>query len=116
LERRIDGYTYRLYVKPGLTGLGQLNYGSDTDLNDVRRKLVLDFEYIETSSFWFDVRVLFCSALKAISLCPQVLLRVSWLHREAEKSRWAASLPLVSRTSPGDEERLSKIMAKQAIT
>ena len=116
LEHRIDGYAYRLYVKPGLTGLAQLNYGSDADLNDVRRKLVLDFEYIETSSFWFDIRILFCSALKAVSLCPSVLLRMSLLHREAEKSRWVASLPLVSRVSPGDEERLSKIMAKQAIT
>jgi len=116
LEHRIDGYAYRLFVKPGLTGLAQLNYGSDADLNDVRRKLVLDFEYLETSSFWFDVRVLFCSVFKAVSLCPPVLLRVSLLYREAEKSRWVSSLPLVSRVSPGDEERLSKIMVKQAIT
>ena len=113
LEHRIDGYAYRLYVKPGLTGLAELNYGSDTDLNDVRRKLVLDFEYIETSSFWFDLRVLLCSIFKAAFLSPSVLLAFFRLYRKAEESRWIASLPLVSRISPGDEERLSKILTKQ---
>ena len=114
LEHRIDGFAYRLYVKPGLTGLAQLNYGSTTDLNDVRRKLVLDFEYIEVSSVLFDVRVLCCSALQAICLCPPIVLSLCRLRREAEESRWVTSLPSVSRNSPGDEERLSRIMTRQA--
>jgi len=116
LEKRIDGYVYRLYVKPGLTGLAQLNLGSDTDLNDVRSKLVLDFEYIEASSFWFDLRVLLCSVLKTVSLCRPAVLVYFRLHREVEKSRWIASLPLVSHPTADDEERLSKIMEKQATT
>ena len=114
LEHRIDGYVYRLFVKPGLTGLAQLNYGSNTDLNDVRRKLVLDFEYMETSSLWFDLRLMVCSALKAICLCPTVVLTLCRLHREAENSRWITSLPPISCSSPSDEERLSRIMARQA--
>jgi lipopolysaccharide/colanic/teichoic acid biosynthesis glycosyltransferase len=84
LEKRIDGYGHRLYVKPGLTGLAQLNYGSDTDVNDVRRKLVLDLEYIETSSLGFDLRVLLCSVLKIVFLCPAAMLKCFRLYREDE--------------------------------
>ena len=114
LEKRIDGYAYRLYVKPGLTGLAQLNQDSDIDLNDVRRKLVFDFDYIEHASPWFDLRLLFCTALKAVLLCRPPVLRVFRLFREANQSHWAASLLPVSYASPRDEERLSRIMVKRA--
>ena len=114
LEKRIDGYVYRLYVKPGLTGLAQLNQSSDTDLNDVRRKLVFDFEYLENSSLWFDIRLLFCTVLAMLLLCPPMVLKLFRLYREAEKSYWAAAL-LPGNYSACDEERLSKIMTKQAV-
>jgi len=114
LEKRVDGYAYRLYVKPGVTGLAQLNQDSDIDLNDVRRKLVFDFEYIESASFLFDMRLLFCTSLKAILLCKPAVLKFFRLYREAEKSRWATSLPLVSYASSSDADRLSRILIKQA--
>lgn len=113
LEKRIDSYAYRLYVKPGLTGLAQLHHGSGTDLNDVRRKLILDFEYIEDASFFLDMRLLICSAFKAFCLCRPAVLNFFRLHREAEKSRWITSLPLVSYAAAKDEERLSQILTKQ---
>ena len=114
LENRIDGYVYRLYVKPGLTGLALLNYGSDTDLNDVRSKLALDFEYIESSSFGFDMRAIVCSVLKAALICRPAVLGFFRLRRVAEQSRWVTSLPLNNYTVAGDEERLSKILVRQA--
>ena len=114
LEKRIDGYAYRFYVPPGLTGLAQLNQESNRDLNDVRRKLVFDFEYIEESSFWLDIRSIICFALKSIFLYRPAVLGFFRLRREAEQSRWVASLPLVRYTSPADEEHLSKILIKQA--
>jgi len=114
LEKRIDGYVYRLYVKPGLTGLAQLNQASDIDLNDVRRKLVFDFDYIENCSFWFDIRLLLCTFFKMLFLCSPRILKLFRLYREAEKSHWAASL-LPFNYSACDEERLSKVMTKQAM-
>ena len=114
LEKRIDGYAYRLYVKPGLTGLAQLNQDSDVDLNDVRRKLVFDFDYIEHSSFWLDMRVLVCTALKAVLLCRPSVLKNFRLYREAEQSPWAATLLTISYASNKDEDRLSKILLKRA--
>ena len=46
LAEAIPGYLNRLAVRPGVTGLAQLNLPPDTDLISVRRKLVLDCEYI----------------------------------------------------------------------
>ena len=113
LEKRVDGYAYRLFVKPGVTGLAQLNQDSDIDLNDVRRKLVFDFDYIEHSSLWFDLRLLFCTSLKAILLCRPAVLKLFRTYREAGQSHWAEKLLPVSYASPQDEERLSRIMLKR---
>lgn len=57
LEELVPGYTDRLLVKPGITGLAQINLPPDSDLNSVRRKLVLDREYIETASLSMDFRI-----------------------------------------------------------
>jgi lipopolysaccharide/colanic/teichoic acid biosynthesis glycosyltransferase len=114
LEKRIDGYGYRLYVKPGVTGLAELNQASDTDLNDVRRKLIYDFDYIEHSSFWLDMRLIFCTSLKAVLLCREPVLKFFGLYREPKQSPWAESLLTINYATPRDEDRLSKIMAKRA--
>ena len=114
LEKRIDGYAYRLYIKPGLTGLAQLNQEADFDLNDVRRKLVFDFDYIEHCSLGLDIRILFCTTLKVFFLCSPAVLNFFQLSRTAEQSSWAATLLTISYASNKEEERLSRIMAKRA--
>jgi lipopolysaccharide/colanic/teichoic acid biosynthesis glycosyltransferase len=113
LEKRIDGYAYRLYVRPGVTGLAQLNQDSDIDLNDVRRKLVFDFDYLEHASIGFDMRLLFCTSLKAVFLCRPAILKLFRLYREASHSHWTAALFPTVYASPGDEDRLSKILVKR---
>ena len=115
LEKRIDGYTYRLYVRPGLTGLAQLNQESDIDLDDVRRKLVFDFEYIENSSFWLDLRVLFCSALKLVHPHQTQFMKFFGLYREAGLSSWAKTLLPSSCAAPSKEDLLSTILFKRTI-
>ena len=40
----------------------------DTDLQSVRRKLVLDQEYIHTAGLLLDVRIVFCTALRVLGL------------------------------------------------
>jgi lipopolysaccharide/colanic/teichoic acid biosynthesis glycosyltransferase len=115
LERRIDGYAYRLYVRPGITGLAQLNQDSDIDLNDVRRKLVFDFDYIEHASLWFDMRLLLCTAFKAILLCQPPVLKLFRLHREAKNSNWAFDLLPPDYASSIDAERLSRILLERTM-
>lgn len=49
-------HTERLEVVPGITGLWQISGRSDVDFDD---RLLLDIEYIERRSLWFDIQILF---------------------------------------------------------
>ncbi len=46
----------RFLVKPGLTGWAQVNGRTSIDWD---QKLVLDIEYVEKRTFWFDLKILF---------------------------------------------------------
>ncbi len=58
LESAIAGYRDRLLVRPGLTGLAQVQLPPDTDLASVRRKLACDLYYVHRFGFWLDVKIL----------------------------------------------------------
>ncbi len=58
LEKTVPRYAERLGVRPGLTGLAQLNLPPDVDRESVRRKLAFDLYYLENRDFWLDARVL----------------------------------------------------------
>jgi hypothetical protein len=64
LSEKIPDYNRRHQVRPGITGLAQLNLPPDTDLNSVRRKLILDLEYVEQSNAWMEARLLICTAAR----------------------------------------------------
>jgi lipopolysaccharide/colanic/teichoic acid biosynthesis glycosyltransferase len=78
LSRQIPGYLNRLAVRPGITGLAQLNLPPDTDLESVSRKLVLDLEYVDRAGLWLDARLLLCTFARLFKL-PAV--RVLGLER-----------------------------------
>ena len=57
----VDDYAHRHRMKPGMTGWAQIN-GSRGPLHnaaDVKRRVELDIEYIERSSFFFDWMIMF---------------------------------------------------------
>lgn len=58
LSEVIPGYTERLAVRPGVTGLAQIQLPPDTEIESVRNKLVLDRCYIHKSGLWLDLRIL----------------------------------------------------------
>ena len=93
LKQEIPGYEYRMLVTPGLTGYAQLNRPSDTNVKDVRKKLILDFEYIEKASFWFDMRILLGTAFKFVRIkhprFDNLPLRMLGVYRDPQESRWA---------------------------
>jgi lipopolysaccharide/colanic/teichoic acid biosynthesis glycosyltransferase len=68
LMRKIPDYGQRLAVRPGITGLAQLNLPPDSDLQSVRRKLVLDIQYIRQASAWLDARLILCTAARVFKL------------------------------------------------
>lgn len=54
-ETYIHGFRERLKVKPGLTGLAQVNGGYDLKPEE---KIVYDIEYIKNRSLWLDLKIL----------------------------------------------------------
>ena len=82
LAKVIPGYTGRLVVTPGVTGLAQINLPPDTDLQSVRRKLALDLEYVEHASPLLDVQMLLCTWVRLLGVPGVLAIRVCGLHRE----------------------------------
>jgi lipopolysaccharide/colanic/teichoic acid biosynthesis glycosyltransferase len=78
LARAIPRYPERLGVRPGLTGLAQVQLPADTDLNSVRRKLRYDLYYIQHASLWLDLRLMLATGFNVIG-CPDPIS--SWLVR-----------------------------------
>jgi lipopolysaccharide/colanic/teichoic acid biosynthesis glycosyltransferase len=68
LERALPGYWQRLTVRPGVTGLAQVQLPPDSDVTSVRRKLAHDLYYIERLGPWLDLRILLCTALYAVGV------------------------------------------------
>lgn len=68
LTDELEHYPLRQWVRPGITGLAQISQQYDTCLDDVRRKLAFDIEYIQTQSVMTDLRIM----LKTI---PVILFR-----------------------------------------
>lgn len=58
LAQALSHYTDRLLVRPGMTGLAQVQLPPDTDLASVRRKLAYDLYYARYVSLWLDLRIL----------------------------------------------------------
>lgn len=60
----VGDYAHRHRVKPGLTGWAQVN-GSRGPLHtkaDVRERVRFDLEYVNRSSFWFDLYIMIMTA------------------------------------------------------
>lgn len=59
LEREVANYSeyakQRLYVKPGCTGLWQVSGRNSVGFDEM---VELDLQYIEKSSFWFDLKIM----------------------------------------------------------
>lgn len=58
LNQQIPGYARRLSVRPGLTGLAQVEGGYDSSLATVAEKVERDLRYIEEWSLWADIKIL----------------------------------------------------------
>lgn len=58
LRRGILEYPVRQRVKPGITGLAQISQNYDTSLDDVRRKVQYDIQYLQTQSVTEDFRIM----------------------------------------------------------
>ena len=78
LCEQVPGYAARLRVRPGVTGLAQIQLPPDFDVEDVRKKVVLDRCYADTRNLWLDIRIILGTA---IYLCGFSYASVRWMMR-----------------------------------
>ena len=59
-DKRIRAYMTRHRIKPGITGLAQINgYRGETDtLEKMKKRVEFDMQYINNWSFWLDIEIL----------------------------------------------------------
>jgi lipopolysaccharide/colanic/teichoic acid biosynthesis glycosyltransferase len=58
LREQIEGYQRRQRVRPGITGWAQVNQAYDRSVDDVRRKVTLDLQYIRRQSALEDLKIM----------------------------------------------------------
>jgi lipopolysaccharide/colanic/teichoic acid biosynthesis glycosyltransferase len=68
LETTFPRYRERLAVRPGITGLAQVQLPPDVDVTEVCRKLACDIYYTQRLTIGLDARLLGCTALYALGI------------------------------------------------
>jgi lipopolysaccharide/colanic/teichoic acid biosynthesis glycosyltransferase len=113
LARALPEYLDRLCVRPGITGLAQINLPADTDLESVRRKLIVDLEYIAEASFSLDLRIVLATCLRLVGVPRETSCR--WLNVKCrllqDEAAEVAVLPLTiaaSTTIPAPARELPR--------
>jgi Undecaprenyl-phosphate glucose phosphotransferase len=68
-DQVVDGYFARHRVKPGITGLAQINgWRGETDTEEkIQRRVELDLQYIENWSLWMDIEILIRTPFTLVS-------------------------------------------------
>lgn len=76
LEQAIPYYRDRLQVRPGLSGLAQVQLPPDTDLASVRLKLAYDLYYVQTFSFGLEMRIFAATLLHVVGMPFRLIGRI----------------------------------------
>ena len=60
-RKQIDGYMLRHKVKPGITGLAQVNgcRGETEVVEKMEKRITFDHKYIREWNIWMDIKILF---------------------------------------------------------
>ncbi len=67
LEPIVPGYRKRMRVRPGITGLAQIQLPADRDLDDVRRKVECDIYYIGQVNALLDLKIVLGTVLTVLN-------------------------------------------------
>ena len=84
LEAALGGYRQRLQVRPGVTGLAQVQLPSDTSITSVKEKLSYDLYYVQHLSPWLDLKILFCTLLYVCGAPYRTMRHVLGIPPKAE--------------------------------
>jgi lipopolysaccharide/colanic/teichoic acid biosynthesis glycosyltransferase len=104
LERALPSYASRLAIRPGITGLAQIQLAADSDLDSVRRKLAYDLYYVEKVSPWLDLGILLGTAFKVLG-APRRL--ACWLRLVPSSADIDSAFPTTVPCTPALRARKS---------
>jgi lipopolysaccharide/colanic/teichoic acid biosynthesis glycosyltransferase len=76
LEQCVPHYRRRLLVRPGVTGLAQVQLPADSDMESVRRKLAYDLYYVREQGLWLDLRIILSTTLKVFGVSFPALRKI----------------------------------------
>ena len=107
----IPGYLDRLAVCPGVTGLAQINLPPDTDLDSVRRKLVLDLAYVREGGLWLDVRIFACTCARLFAIKGPRITRLFGLQRTVHLPEAEPHLSLTPISADGESPTVDLVTA-----
>jgi len=114
LEQAIPHYGVRLQVRPGVTGLAQVQLLPDSDLGSVQLKLAYDIYYVHHAGLWLDLRVCWATFFHMLSV-PFSWLRVIFgfppkSRIEAEYQGRLIDDRLEKNTAPAKQETTSSCL------
>jgi lipopolysaccharide/colanic/teichoic acid biosynthesis glycosyltransferase len=98
LERAVPHYRKRLQVRPGVTGLAQVQLPADSDLNSVRIKTAYDLFYIRNLGVMLDLRLAWATLFKLVGLSFASLCSLFGLPRREVIERDFADLSAHSKS------------------
>jgi len=99
LEQVIPGYTHRLAIRPGITGLSQLRSGYDESLRTVRRKIRYDLLYVRRGCALLDAMILVDTGLLMVGLSGGLAMRKIAVRPAPARRSYANVIPIESRRS-----------------
>ncbi|QEG42472.1 sugar transferase [Roseimaritima ulvae] len=107
LAEKIPGYYRRITVKPGVTGLAQINLPPDESIEDVQRKQILDLHYIEETNLWLETRIFCATALRVVGLQGETVMK--WMRLCRLDVVNAGMADLVSVTIHGEDGAIMRL-------
>ncbi|MCG8650647.1 MAG: sugar transferase, partial [Pirellulales bacterium] len=96
----VPGYANRLAVRPGITGLAQINLPPDETFEDVQRKQVLDRHYIEAANAWLEFRILLATAMRMFGIKGETVMKSMRLCRRHLLPHQEPKLPEAQTVPP----------------
>jgi lipopolysaccharide/colanic/teichoic acid biosynthesis glycosyltransferase len=83
LAKAVPLYAMRMAVRPGVTGLAQVQLYADTNVESVRLKVAYDLYYIENANLWLDARLVVATLFKVFHASFELIRKCFGLPGQA---------------------------------
>jgi lipopolysaccharide/colanic/teichoic acid biosynthesis glycosyltransferase len=114
LEDALPLYRSRLLVRPGVTGLAQVQLPPDSDLESVRRKIAYDLYYVQHYTPRLDFQLLLATVLHVIQVPYAIVGKIVLLPTDRQIEAHYHRLSLFIASEP-QAEPVTGVQAREAV-